>query len=135
MRKSILFLCCLLTSAFLFASGNKNIPKWGTPESMYKSVEEQLNHKIEKYEQSIIDTTYLYYYNQCNGNWSREKWDVAVEKAVELCKNNVAIAAAKTGVFGEKLLKTLVVTTEDAVHGFNNWIESGSKKYQKRHNR
>ena len=135
MKKYFFFFCCLLTSAFLFASGNKNILKWGTPESMYKSVEEQLNHKIEKYEQSIIDTTYLYYYNQCNGNWSREKWDVAVEKAVELCKNNVAIAAAKTGVFGEKLLKTLVVTTEDAIHGFNNWIESGSKKYQKRHNR
>lgn len=135
MKKSILFLCCLLMSAFLLASGNKDISEWGTPESMCKTVEKKLGHKIEKYEQSIIETTYLYYYNQCNGEWTCEKWDVAVEKATELCSNNVAVAAAKTGVFGEKLLKTLVVTTEDAVSGFNKWIESGSKKYNKRHNR
>lgn len=134
MRKTILFLCTLLTSALLSASGSKDIPEWGTPESMYRSVEKELGHDMQKYEQNIIDTTYLYYYNQCNGDWTREKWDVAVAKAVELCKNNVAIAASKTGVFGEKLLQTLVVTTEDAVSGFNKWINAGSKKFEERHN-
>lgn len=134
MKKIILFLFTMLISALLFASGSKDIPEWGTPESMYRSVEKELGHDMQKYEQNIIDTTYLYYYNQCNGKWTREKWDVAVAKAVELCKNNVAIAASKTGIFGEKLLKTLVVTTEDAVHGFNNWINSGSKKFEERHN-
>ena len=134
MKKLILILCCLLMSALLFASSTTKIPKWATVESMYKKVEKQLDHKIEKYEQTIIDTTYLYYFNKCEGKWTREIWKEAVSKAVEMCKNNVAIAAAKTGIFGEKLLKTLAVTTEDAVSGFNNWIDSGSKKFDERHN-
>ena len=135
MKKSILFLFCLLMCDIIFASGAKDIPDWGTPESMYKSVEKELGHDMEKYEQNIIDTTYLYYYNKCNGEWTHENWDFAVAKAVEMCKNNVAIAASKTGVFGEKLLQTLVVTTEDAVSGFNKWINAGSKKYEERHNK
>ena len=133
MKKIVLFLCCLLMTGLLFASGAKEIPEWGTPESMYRSVEKELGHDMEKYEQTIIDTTYLYYYNQCKGTWTHEIWDVAVEKAVEMCRNNAAIIAAKTGVFGEKLLKTLVVTTEDAISAFNNWIESGSERYKEKH--
>ena len=118
----------------LFASGAKEeIPEWGTVESMYENVGNQLGHEIEKHEKTIIDTTYLYYYNKCKGKWSRELWDVAVSKAVEICKNPIAIAAAKAGVFGEKLLQTLVVTAEDMVSGFNNWIESGAAEYQNRH--
>ena len=50
-----------------------------------------------------------------------------------MCNNPVAVAAAKTGVFGEKLLQTLVVTTEDAISGFNNWIENGSEKYKEKY--
>ena len=134
MKKTILILSCLLISALLFASGAKEIPEWGTPESMYKSVEKELGHNIEKHEQVIIDTTYLYYYKKCNEDWNREIWDVAVTKAVEMCRNNTAIIAAKTGIFGEKLLQTLVVTTENAVSGFNKWIDSGSEEYKERHN-
>ena len=124
----------LFMTGMVFASCAKEVPEWGTVESMYKSVEKQLGHNIEKYEQNIIDATYLYYYNKCEGNWTRDMWDVAVEKAVELCKNNVAIIASKAGVFGEKLIQTLVVTAEDVVTGLNNWLESGSEKYKERHN-
>lgn len=134
MKRIILFFCILLISGILFASGRTDVTEWGTVESMYKSVEKELGHDMEKHEQTIIDTTYLYYYGKCDGKWTREKWDVALEKAVEMCRNNVAITAAKTGIFGEKLLKTLAVTTEDAVSGFNNWINSGSKKFEERHN-
>ena len=134
MKKLILILLCILSARALFASGGKKIPKWATPESMYKSVKKELKHDIEQHEKTIIDTTYLYYYNQCSGNWTREIWNVAVNKAVEMCRNKAAVAAAKTGVFGEKLLKTLAVTAEDVVSGFNNWIDSGSKSFNERHN-
>lgn len=135
MKKSRLILFCLLSAELLFASGTKDIPEWGTPECMYKSVEKELGHDMEKHEQTIIDTTYLYYYNKCNDDWSHEIWDTAVNKAVEMCRNNVAVAAAKTGVFGEKLLQTLAVSAKDAVSGFNKWIDSGSEKFKERHNR
>lgn len=134
MKKTIFVICVLFMAVQLFSYGSKEIPDWGTVESMNKSVEKQLGHELEKYEQTIIDTTYLYYYNKCEGEWTREIWDIAVDKAVVMCRNNIAIAAAKTGVFGEKLLQTLIVTAEDIVSGISNWIESGSEKYNERHN-
>lgn len=134
MKKASFILFCLLLFTPLFASDTKEIPNWAIPEKMYKNVEKELKHEIRNYERTIIDTTYLYYYNKCERNWNRKIWKEAVSKAVEMCRNDVAVAAAKTGVFGEKLLKTLAVTAEDAVSGFNNWIESGSQKFEERHN-
>lgn len=134
MKRASFIIFCLLLFTPLFASDTKEIPNWATPEKMYKNVEKELKHEIRKYERTIIDTTYLYYYNKCERNWNRKIWKEAVSKAVEMCRNDVAVAAAKTGVFGEKLLKTLAVTAEDAVSGFNNWIDSGSKKFEERHN-
>lgn len=134
MKKIICILFCLIIANIIFASGTKDIPEWGTPESMYQRVEKELGHDMEKYERNIVDTTYLYFYNKCNGDWTPENWEVAVSKAVEMCKNNVAIVASKTGVFGEKLLQTLAVTTEDAVSGFNKWIDEGSERYREKHN-
>ncbi len=134
MRKVFLMGLFMFIAIQLFAYGTKEeIPEWGTVESMYENVEKQLGHEIEKYEKTIIDTTYLYFYNKCEGKWNHEFWDIAVSKATEICRNPIAIAAAKTGIFGEKLLKTLVVTAEDIVSGFNNWIESGAEEYQNRH--
>ena len=134
MKKASFIFFCLLLFTPLFASTIKEIPNWAPPEKMYKNVEKELKHEIRKYEKTIIDTTYLFYYNKCERNWNRKIWKEAVTKAVEMCKNNVAIAAAKTGVFGEKLLQTLAVTAEDGVSGFNKWIESGSQKFEERHN-
>ena len=134
MKRASFIIFCLLLFTPLFASDTKEIPNWATPEKMYKNIEKELKHEIRKYERTIIDTTYLYYYNKCERNWNRKIWKEAVAKAVEMCRNDVAVAAAKTGVFGEKLLKTLAVTAEDAVSGFNNWIESGSQKFEERHN-
>ncbi len=133
MRKVFLMGLFMFIAIQLFAYGSKeDIPEW-TVESMYENVAKQLGHDIEKHEKTIIDATYLYYYNKCKGKWSNELWVVAVDKTVEICKNPIAIVAAKAGVFGEKLLQTLVVTAEDMVSGFNNWIESGAEEYQNRH--
>ena len=134
MKKLNLIFFYIFFVSLLFASSTEDKPEWGNVESFYIYVESQLGHEIEKYEQVIIDTTYLYYYGKWEGNWTSEKWNVAVTKAVNMCNNHVAVAAAKTGVFGEKLLQTLVVTTEDAISGFNNWIDSGSEKYKEKHN-
>ncbi len=130
MKKIILFFFYIFVVSFLFASGFEYKPEWGSVESFYINIEKELNHKMEKHEQVITDTTYLYYYGKCEGNWTCEIWKVAVTKAVNMCNNPVAVGAAKTGVFGEKLLQTLVVTTEDAISSFNKWIDSGSEKYK-----
>ena len=116
-------------AAQLFAFNSKK----ATVDKMYKEVQKELGHKIEKYEQNIIDATYLYYYKKCEGNWTQKIWDIAVDKSVEMCNNKAAVAASKTGNFGEKFLQSLIVTTENLFEGFNNWIESGSEEYNKRH--
>lgn len=134
MKKLIMILFVAILGGFLFASDSKDLQKEGTVESFYANVEKLLGHNMEKYEQVIIDTTYLYYYNNCQGKWNHEKWDIAVAKAVKMCNNNVAVVAARIGVFGEKLLQTLVVTTEDAIFGVKKWIDSGSQKYIEKYN-
>lgn len=129
MKKRIAIFSILLMAAQLFAFNSKK----ATVDKMYKEVQKELGHKIEKYEQNIIDTTYLYYYKKCEGNWTQKIWDIAVDKSVEMCNNKAAVAASKTGNFGEKFLQSLIVTTENLFEGFNNWIESGSEEYNKRH--
>ena len=129
MKKLIALFSILLLAAQLFAFNAKK----ATVDKMYKEVQKELGHKIEKYEQNIIDTTYLYYYKKCNGNWTQDTWNIAVDKSVEMCNNKTAVAASKAGDFGEKFLQSLIVTTEDLFKGFNNWIESGSNEYKERH--
>jgi DNA-directed RNA polymerase beta' subunit len=124
---SILLLTLLLAQAFAFN------PKKTSTENMYKDVQKNLGHKIEKYEKNIIDTTYLYYHQKCSGNWTKEIWTTAVSKSTELCNNKAAIAAAKAGEFGEKLLQSIIVTTEDIFSGFNDWLDKNSEEYKKRH--
>ena len=133
MKKTICLFLVFLISFQLIALGAKDNQNWATVENFYKEIQKQLGHELEEHEQIIIDTVFLYYYGVCEQNWTHELWDVAVNKSVEMCRNPIAVAAAKTGIFGEKLLKSLIVTTEDVVSGINNWIESGNEEYQKRH--
>lgn len=97
-----------------------------------KAVQELLGHKIESYEQNIIDATYIYYFEKCNKEWNKEVWNVAVEKAYNLCCNKAAIAASKAGEAGEKLLKALVVSMEDAANSVSKWLDEKSAEYDNR---
>lgn len=128
MKKFFLSLLVILFSCQLFAYNRFNT----SVDMMYKDVSQKLNHQIEKYEQNIIDTTYLYYNKQCNGKWDKETWNLAVEKCVNLCNNKAAVAASKAGDFGEKLLQALIVTGEDAWKSFNKWVDEKSKEFENR---
>jgi len=129
MKKQFSIFLVIFMAVQLFAFNAKK----ATVNNMYKEVQKELGHKIEKYEQNIIDTTYLYYYKKCDGNWTKDTWELAVDKSVEMCQNKAAITASKAGNFGEKFLQSLIVTTEDLFSGFNKWIEKGSEEYKDRH--
>lgn len=128
MKKIILMLLAITIGAQIYAYNRFNT----SVDAMYRDVEKQLNHKTEKYERNIIDTTYLYYNKQCEGKWDKVNWNIAVDKCVELCNNKAAVTASKAGDFGEKFLQAVIVTTEDAWKGFNNWVNKKSKEYEKR---
>ena len=97
-----------------------------------KAVEKELGHKSESYEVIIINTAYSYYGDACDNKWDKETWKEAVKKAAELCRNKIAIAAAKAGEFGEKLLKALVTATKDAADSISNWIDEKSEEFDNR---
>lgn len=125
MKKCIAILLFLVINVSLFAY-NKNDT---TVEAMYSDVEKDLGHKIQKYEQNIVDVTYLYYYTQNNKKWTRKTWNSTVDKCVELCNDNTAVIAAKAGNFGENLLKSLIVTSKKAWKGFSNWVNTTAEEY------
>lgn len=129
MRKLSIILISVFITSSLFAYN----PKKTDVEYMYKDVGKILGHKVETYEQNIIDTTYFYYFTKNNNQWTKEVWNDAVNKSVDLCNNNAAVAAAKASDFGEKLLQSLVVTADDAISGFNNWLNRKSEEYKKRY--
>lgn len=129
MKKSISLFAIIFMITQLFAFNARK----ATIDNLYKQVQQELGHNIQKYEQNIIDSTYLYYYKKCNGAWTKELWETTVNKSVELCNNKKAVAASKAGDFGEKFLQSLIVTTEDAFSGFNNWLNKNSEEYKKRH--
>ena len=129
MKKFLTVLLALFLTAQVFAYNPLNT----SVEKMYSEVGKALKHNVEEYEKNIIDTTYLYYYKQCDGKWNKDVWNDAVSKSIELCNNKAAVNASKAGEFGEKLLQALIVTGEDAWHGLSNWMDKKSKEYQDRH--
>lgn len=102
-------------------------------EAMYQEAGSKLKHKLEPYERDIIDTTYLYYYKQCEGSWNKSHWNKALDKSVALCRDKAAIAAAKAGEFGEKFLKAVIVSSENLWDKFTNWLDRKSDEYDERH--
>ena len=117
-KKFALLILTFFASVFaaqLFAERQYDVPRKYDPEHFEKAVQKELGHKVEPYEQSIIQTTYFYYYEKNEKTWTKTVWKEAVTKTVELCNNKVAVAAAKAGKFGEKVLQAIAVTTEDAI--------------------
>jgi len=127
----IMILSFLMLDAAVFANEQNDVPRKYRLQAYTKAVEKELGHKTEDFEKSIINVTYSYYGNACQNNWDKESWKEAVEKAVELCRNKIAIAAAKAGEFGEKLLKALIQTTKDAGESISDWLDQKSQEYDK----
>ncbi|MBO4532264.1 MAG: hypothetical protein J5726_01005 [Treponema sp.] len=122
------FVCQSLCAASS-ASSEVKVPRKYRLAAYTKAVEKELGHKSEKYELSIINTAYSYYSSQCENKWDKQTWKDAVAKGVELCRNKIAIAAAKAGEFGEKVLKALVTATKDAAESISNWLDKKSEEY------
>ena len=125
----LMILSFVMLEAVGFAKEANDVPRKYRIAAYTKAVEKELGHKTEDFEKSIINTTYTYYGNACQNNWDKESWQEAVQKAVELCRNKIAIAAAKAGEFGEKLLKALIQSTKEAGESISNWLNEKSQEY------
>ena len=127
----IMIISFVMMEAAVFAVEQNDVPRKYRLAAYTKAVEKELGHKTEAFEQSIINTTYNYYANDCQNDWDKESWQEAVAKAVELCRNKIAIAAAKAGEFGEKFLKALIQSTKEATNSISDWLDQKSQEYDK----
>lgn len=127
----IMMLSFIMMEAAVFASGQNDVPRKYRLAAYTKAVEKELGHKTQDFEKSIINVTYTYYGNACQNNWDKESWKEAVAKAVELCRNKIAVAAAKAGEFGEKLLKALIQSGKEATNSISDWLDQKSQEYDK----
>ncbi len=127
----IMILSFVLMEAAVFANEQNDVPRKYRLAAYTKAVEKELGHKTEDFEKSIINVTYSYYGNACQNNWDKESWKEAVAKAVELCRNKIAVAAAKAGEFGEKLLKALIQSGKEATNSISDWLDQKSQEYDK----
>lgn len=133
MKKMIIILTVFfLLTAGVYAKGTQE-QNFG-PNAYHNAVAWYLGHNLNESEISIADSTYLWYNQKCDGNWNSELFDYAVDKGVANCKNPAMLVAAKTGEFGEKLLKALIISAGDAAEATSKWLERNSDRYDKKNN-
>lgn len=134
MRKFICMALIIIMTGLLFVMP---LAAWNpfdtSVEAMCRETGSKLKHELESYEHDIVNTTYLYYYKQCEGNWNKSQWNKALDKCVEMCRDKAAVAAAKAGEFGEKFLKAVIVSSENLWDKFTDWIDRKSDEYDERH--
>jgi hypothetical protein len=122
------FVFCAFTA---MAAGKQDAQSFSTT-AYYSAIGQNLNHSLDKNELDVADSTYLWYQKKWDGKWDRSRFDYAVEKGTANCKNQAMLAAAKTGEFGKKVLKALVVSAGDAAEAFSDWLNKNSARYDQK---
>jgi alkylhydroperoxidase/carboxymuconolactone decarboxylase family protein YurZ len=62
-----------------------------------------------------------------------EEYENTVTVAAEVAVNPIANGLLSAGAFGEKALKALVVTAEDALKAAGTWIDEQSQEFDSRY--
>lgn len=127
-RLATALLFVLFFAAPLSASGGSDSRSY-TEQSYKNAVSRNLGHRLDENEEVVAAATWLWYDQKCGHEWEKEGFSMAVEAGAKNCANEAMITAAKTGKFGEKLLKALVVAAGDAAENFSEWVEKNSDRY------
>ena len=135
------FILSLLLIAFfqpIFASGGQDRGNY------LKDVEIEAGDSLTEEEKEIVDMVFIFY-NAYYGysvrditpqkaakNLSADEYANTVRQAAKIAKNSAAKGLQSTGKAGEKLLKALIVATEEAAKAAGTWIDKKSKEYDTR---
>lgn len=107
-------------------------------------VEIEAGSKLTNEEKEIADVVFLFYnvyygYENKNvtpdkaaRNMNQEEYTNTVRQAAKVSKNSAAKGLRSTGKAGEKLLKALIIATEDAARKTGSWIDKKAKEYDDR---
>lgn len=118
---------------------------WGKHNKPYlNDVQKIVQEKLTDDEKKIVDSVFIFYnakygYPVKNitaqiaaNNMTEEEYDNTVAQAAKTAKNPAAQGLIAAGNAGEKLLKALIIATEDAAKSAGEWIDKKSDEYDKR---
>lgn len=132
------FVLCAPVSMTAFA--------WGGQEgkAYLIDVEREAGKPLTDDEKKIVDSVFIFY-NAKYGysvkditpqiaakNMNAEEYKNTVTQAAKVSKNKAAKGLLATGKVGEKLLKAIIITTEEAAKATGTWIDKKSTEYDKR---
>lgn len=140
LQKTVLCFLFLVSVAIstVIASG---ISERRAPE---KDVEKELGRKLTKEENDLVDFVLVYYnarygYDIKDSNSGKaadrmtdEEYQNAIRQSTKVVKNPVSRGLLSAGKKGEKILKALIVKTEDAAKATGDWVDKNAAEYDKR---
>lgn len=107
-------------------------------------VEREAGAPLTEEEIKIADIVFLFY-NSYYGypvkditpqiaakNMTADEYENTVRQAAKVSKNGAAKGLQSTGKAGEKLLKAIIVATEDAAKATGSWIDKKAEEYDNR---
>ncbi len=110
----------------------------------HNDVAKILERRLDDEEKALVDIAMAFYaikfgytkdgtpLKDAHKKMSEEEYNNAVSQAAKLCDNDAAKGFYKMGKAGEKLLKAIIQTIEDAAKATGDWIEKKSEEFDKK---
>jgi hypothetical protein len=117
---------------------------WFRTRNPYNDVARIKGERLDDDEKALVDIVISFYavkygyakdgapLKDAARKMSEEEYRNAVAQAAKLCKNDAAKGFYKMGKAGEKLLKAIIQTIEDAAKATGDWVEKKSGEYDKK---
>ncbi|MDR2900692.1 MAG: hypothetical protein LBV20_04150 [Treponema sp.] len=131
----ILFFCMSVFSLFAMGSSERDFLA-----DTGKAAGTELTEDQEKVAEFVFDIySGIYGYDEgleaAKANeMTDEEYENTVSVAAKVAVNPIAKGLLSAGAFGEKTLKALIVTSEDALKAAGTWIDEQAQEYDSRNN-
>jgi hypothetical protein len=130
----VLFFCAGICSLFASGSSDRDFLS-----DTGKAAGVDLTEDQEKVAEFVYDIySGIYGYDEGieaakENEMTDEEYENTVTVAAEVAVNPIANGLLSAGAFGEKTLKALIVTAEDALKAAGSWIDEQSQEYDSRY--
>ncbi len=117
---------------------------WFKTRDPVHDVQKALDAKLSEDEAALVGIVMSYFalkygyavngipLKDANKRMKDDEYKHAVDQAAKICKNDAAKGFLRMGKAGEKLLKAIIQTVEDAAKAAGGYIEKKSEEYDKK---
>jgi hypothetical protein len=117
---------------------------WFKTRDPVSDVQKVLGNKLSEEEVALVGIVMGYFalkygyavngvpLKDANKRMKDEEYKHAIDQAAKICRNDAAKGFFRMGKAGEKLLKAIIQTVEDAAKAAGGYIEKKSEEYDKK---